>query len=33
MTRKTAEQYEAGARIVKAMAHPTRLLLVDELLR
>ncbi len=33
MTRRTTEEYEDRARIVKAMAHPTRLLLVDELLR
>ena len=31
MNGKTAAQYEARARIIKAMAHPTRLFLVDEL--
>jgi DNA-binding transcriptional ArsR family regulator len=33
MSRKRTEQYEAWARIVKGLAHPTRLLLVAELLR
>jgi len=31
MNAKTKAKYEARARIVKAMAHPTRLFLVDEL--
>jgi DNA-binding transcriptional ArsR family regulator len=30
---KTRTRYEARARIIKAMAHPTRLFLVDELSR
>jgi len=30
---KKTEQYEVRARIVKGLAHPTRMLLVDELLR
>lgn len=33
MDSKTQAQYEVRARIVKAMAHPTRLFLVDELSR
>ena len=33
MVRRRPGQYEAWARIIKGMAHPTRLLLVDELLR
>lgn len=33
MDRKTKAQFEAKARIVKAMAHPTRLFIVDELSR
>jgi len=33
MDPKTHAQYEARARIIKAMAHPTRLFLVDELAR
>jgi len=31
MDRKTHARYEARARIIKALAHPTRLFLVDEL--
>ena len=31
MKRKTQAQYEARATIVKALAHPARLLIVDEL--
>ena len=31
MDRKTLARYEIRARIVKAMAHPARLLIVDEL--
>lgn len=31
MDEKTLAKYEARARIVKAMAHPARLLIVDEL--
>ena len=31
MDRRTRSKYEARARIIKAMAHPTRLFLVDEL--
>jgi DNA-binding transcriptional ArsR family regulator len=31
MDRKTRIKYETRARIIKAMAHPTRLFLVDEL--
>ncbi len=31
MDRKTRTRYEARARIIKAMAHPTRLFLVDQL--
>jgi DNA-binding transcriptional ArsR family regulator len=30
---KTQSKYEARARIIKAMAHPTRLFIVDELAR
>jgi DNA-binding transcriptional ArsR family regulator len=30
---KTQAKYEARARIIKAMAHPTRLFIVDELAR
>lgn len=33
MNKKVREQYEARARIIKAMAHPTRLFIVDELSR
>ena len=33
MNRKTAARYEARARIIKAMAHPSRLFIVDELSR
>jgi DNA-binding transcriptional ArsR family regulator len=33
MVRKQTQQYEAWAQIIKGMAHPTRLLLIDELLR
>lgn len=33
MTRKTVARYEARARIVKAMAHPSRLFIVEELSR
>ncbi len=33
MDAATRARYEARARIVRAMAHPTRLFLVDELLR
>ena len=33
MDTKTQAKYEARAKIVKAMAHPTRLFLVDELAR
>ncbi len=31
MDRKTKQKYEARAQIIKAMAHPTRLFIVDEL--
>jgi ArsR family transcriptional regulator len=31
MDRKTRAKYDARARIIKAMAHPTRLFIVDEL--
>ncbi len=31
MDRKTRTRYEARARIIKAMGHPTRLFIVDEL--
>ena len=31
MDEKTKQQYEARAKIIKAMAHPTRLFMVDEL--
>jgi len=33
MDTKTQAKYEARARIIKAMAHPTRLFIVDELAR
>ena len=33
MNARTQAKYEARARIVKAMAHPTRLFIVDELSR
>ena len=33
MDPKTQARYEARARIIKAMAHPTRLFIVDELSR
>ena len=33
MNAKKRDKYEARARIIKAMAHPTRLFLVDELAR
>ncbi len=33
MDAKTKAKYEARARIIKAMAHPARLLIVDELAR
>jgi len=33
MERKTRGIYEARARIIKAMAHPTRLFIIDELAR
>jgi DNA-binding transcriptional ArsR family regulator len=33
MTGRERKRYEAGAQIVKGLAHPSRLLLVDELLR
>jgi ArsR family transcriptional regulator len=33
MDAKTFAKYEARAKIIKAMAHPTRLFLVDELTR
>jgi DNA-binding transcriptional ArsR family regulator len=33
MDAKTQAKYEARARILKAMAHPTRLFIVDELAR
>ena len=33
MNQKTKELYEARARVLKALAHPTRLLIVDELLQ
>ena len=33
MEDKAKEQYEIRARIIKAMAHPTRLFIVDELSR
>ncbi len=33
MDNKTKAQFEAKARIIKAMAHPTRLFIVDELSR
>jgi len=31
MSTKTTRKYEARARIIKALAHPTRLLIVEEL--
>ncbi len=31
MDRKAKEQYKAKAQVIKALAHPTRLLIVDEL--
>ena len=31
MDRKTAARFEARARIIKALAHPTRLFIVDQL--
>jgi DNA-binding transcriptional ArsR family regulator len=31
MKAKTKQQYEARARVIKAMAHPSRLLIIDEL--
>ena len=33
MNKKTQAKYQARARIIKAMAHPTRLFIVDELSR
>ena len=33
MDRKTKQKYEARAQVIKAMAHPTRLFMVDELAR
>jgi DNA-binding transcriptional ArsR family regulator len=33
MNKKTQEQFEVRARIIKAMGHPTRLFMVDELSR
>lgn len=33
MGTKTKIQYEARARVIKAMAHPSRLLIIDELSR
>ena len=33
MNSKTQAKYEARAKIIKAMAHPTRLFIVDELAR
>ena len=33
MNEKTKRRYEARAQIIKAMAHPTRLFIVDELSR
>ena len=33
MNKKTKARYEARARIIKAMGHPTRLFLVDQLSR
>jgi DNA-binding transcriptional ArsR family regulator len=33
MNAKTQAKYEARAKIIKAMAHPTRLFIVDELAR
>lgn len=33
MNSKTQSRYEARAKVVKAMAHPTRLFIVDELSR
>ena len=33
MNAKTQARYEARARIIKAMAHPTRLFIIDELSR
>jgi DNA-binding transcriptional ArsR family regulator len=33
MNTKTQTKYEARAKIIKAMAHPTRLFIVDELAR
>ena len=33
MSTKTTRKYEARARIIKALAHPTRLLIVEELSR
>jgi ArsR family transcriptional regulator len=32
-TRRTPAQFEARARVIKALAHPTRLFIVDELSR
>lgn len=31
MNRKTKQKYEARAKVIKALAHPTRLFIVDEL--
>ncbi len=33
MNAKTKQKYEARARVIKAMAHPSRLFIVDELSR
>jgi ArsR family transcriptional regulator len=33
MDNKTRQKYEARARVIKAMAHPSRLFIVDELSR
>lgn len=33
MDPKTRERYEARARVLKALAHPSRLLMIDELAR
>jgi ArsR family transcriptional regulator len=33
MDKKTSEKYETRVRIIKALAHPTRLFVVDELSR
>lgn len=33
MNRKVQQRYEARARVLKALAHPSRLLIVDELAR